>query len=795
MKRGLAIFVMAAMGAACGGTVTGQGNGSGGGSPAGSSVGTGRGGGSTSGVGGSVSTVVERLAGGSVDKIDLLLVVDNSAGMADKQQLLALAVPDLIRGLVNPPCVDDITHAPVATQPATPVDTCPAGSSRLVPPILDMHVGLLSSSLGTFGADGCPDTPPMSCPTADTHPNDDHGLLVTRSDSCDSAGPIPTYQAQGFLAWDPTQKLTPPGIKDIGQIGTGGPGSGMGVVGALHDLVVGDGQNGCGFESQNESWYRFLVDPAPYQSIMLVNNQVQRSGVDAALLQQRKEFLRPDSLLAIVVLSDETDVSIKELSSYPLFAAPELHLPHARQECTTKGPLDPCCASCGQATPAGCLADPMCQSNPLYSAADENTELRAFGLISHKQRYGIEFMYQPSRYVTGLTSPTVPDVNGMMAPNAIYSNLDPANYAGAVRDPSLVFYAAIVGVPWQLIAWQNAMGMPDLVSGVSAIDKTKIGGFKTGKELELTDHVGNTFWDDIAGDPENYKPAKSPFMVESTGPRSGTDPITGIAISPTSTPNGLGNPLNDHEWTIPAPAGDIEYACIFPLMIPRDESNPGSAGDCVFGSQPDNPLCAPNPADNGKSSLQTKAKAYPGIKHLAIAHGLGNQGVVGSICPAQLTEATKADFGYRPAVGAILEAVRPALQAPCLPKPLTPNAQGQVACVIVEGTHAAPCTCDPTKARALVSPQNMHIVQAAQASPAGQGLTCFCEINQASGPALMDCQNSAAPTSNGWCYVDASEGAGAAQLVAHCPAGGQHEIRFVGAGAPGAGAVDFLACQ
>ena len=42
-----------------------------------------------------------------VDKVDLLLVVDNSAGMADKQQLLAEAVPLLVHRLVTPICVDE----------------------------------------------------------------------------------------------------------------------------------------------------------------------------------------------------------------------------------------------------------------------------------------------------------------------------------------------------------------------------------------------------------------------------------------------------------------------------------------------------------------------------------------------------------------------------------------------------------------------------------------------------------------------------------------------------------------
>ena len=629
------------------------------------------------GTGGQSGTGASVGSGGSAgpsvaNKIDLVLAVDNSASMADKQQILALAIPDLIAGLVNPKCLDDTTKLPAVAQPAGALDACPSGTTREFPAVLDIHVGLISSSLGTLGADGCPDKPPAVCPSADTTPLDDHGHLVTRSDACDSKGPIPTYQSQGFLAWDPGHKLQPPGIADIGAIGNAGPNSGSGLVGMLHDLVVGNGQAGCGFESQNESWYRFLVDPTPYGSISLdAKEQVVINGTDSALLAQRKEFLRPDSLLAIVVLSDETDTSIKQYSSYPLFAAPEIHLPHARAECKTNGPKDPCCASCGQGAPAGCPVDMGCATNPNYGTTDEDTSIRAFGLITHKTSYGIEFFYPPSRYVAALTSPTVLDINNKTVPNPIFTNLDPTNYTGATRGSSLVFYAAIVGVPWQLIARQNGMGAPDLIGGVSAVDPTQVGGFKTAQELSLTDPHGNIFWDDIAGDPENYVPAKSPFMVESSTPRSGTDPITGAAISPTTTPNGGGakvgtskyNLVNDHEWTVKSPPNDIEYACIFPLATPVDESGANStSGDCG-GNPKDNPLCSPNPNDSMKNTLQTSAKAYPGIKHLAIARGMGSRGIVGSVCPAQLTDPTAPDYGYRPAVKAIVDALKPALGA------------------------------------------------------------------------------------------------------------------------------------
>jgi hypothetical protein len=270
------------------------------------------------------SVVVEQLTQSGVNKIDLVLVVDNSASMADKQAILALAIPDLVVGLVNPKCLDNSSMLPVAMQPTDPTAACPAGSTREFPPVFDIHIGLLSSSLGSFGANGCPD-PTSSTPCTNGATDNDHGHLVTRSDQCGQMAPVVTYQNLGFLAWDPKSALTPPGETAIGDPTATPPVPGLTT--SLHDLIVGDGQEGCGFESQNEAWYRFLVDPTPYQSIALVNNTVQTTGVDMTLLQQRTDFLRPDSLLAIINVTDETDTSIKEYSQYPLFAETTLHLP------------------------------------------------------------------------------------------------------------------------------------------------------------------------------------------------------------------------------------------------------------------------------------------------------------------------------------------------------------------------------------------------------------------------------------------------------------------------------------
>ncbi|HRI68225.1 MAG TPA: hypothetical protein PK156_28540, partial [Polyangium sp.] len=60
--------------------------------------------------------ITEKLQQSSLDKIDILLAIDNSRSMADKQQILALAVPDLVKSLINPRCINQMDGT-IAPQP------------------------------------------------------------------------------------------------------------------------------------------------------------------------------------------------------------------------------------------------------------------------------------------------------------------------------------------------------------------------------------------------------------------------------------------------------------------------------------------------------------------------------------------------------------------------------------------------------------------------------------------------------------------------------------------------------
>lgn len=738
------------------------------------------------------SIITERLQQGSLDKIDILLAIDNSRSMADKQQILASAVPDLVKSLLNPRCIDEMGQ-PAAQQPAGPLENCPVGTTREFPQIYDVHLGVISSSLGGHGADSCPnvETNSVECAPNPNTTNNDHGHLLARLDPC-AGQEAPTFMNKKFLAWDPTNRYGGETVIDNGSTG---------IVPTLRDMVLGTGQIGCGYESQLESIYRFLADPNPYETIVVDNLKAIPMGTDDVLLKQRMEFMRPDSLLAIVMLTDENDCSIKEFGQFYYAGqlrngASPVRLPRARQECA-QDPHDPCCKSCGQSQDT-CPHDPTCEdpnggTGPaLLSDAEDHINLRCW---DQKRRFGIDFLYPTDRYVTAFSNATIADRDGNIVPNPIFSDLDPTDANSHTRDSSLVFLAGIVGVPWQDIAR----------------DKTDLKkGFKDAYELTAEiDGSGVSTWDVILGDPaKNIKPL-DPLMIETSQRRTGTNPITGDVLVDASMP--LGNPINGHEWTIPN--DDLQYACIFPLLpgTARDCTDPAlSACDCTVTTN-DNPLCQANPNNMNNPTLQVRAKAYPSLRPLQVLRDLGSQGIVGSVCPAQLSDSNEmaVDFGYRATIEAIRNRLTPTLCGQCLPRVLPVDAQGKVPCLIVEArTSQGPCDCDALPGRRSIASGSGAEAAAniARSDPlaAHAGWNCFCELPQSSGDELAACQQDPSQFPqvngqpvNGWCYLDASVSppVGNPELLSQCPDNEKHNFRFVGQGEALPGATLFITCQ
>lgn len=161
------------------------------------------------------------------DKVDLLLVVDNSAHMATKHRL-SEGIAELVRRLTSAPCVDDTGVETTSThgQP------CPAGTQRLHPAVRDMQVGVITTSIGGHGADTC--SPAAS--TFGPQQNDRARLLP-------SVRPVvlSSYLDTGVSVWDPDGQRTPPGSSDRD-----------GFINQVAEQIAAVGEGGCGFEAPLE---------------------------------------------------------------------------------------------------------------------------------------------------------------------------------------------------------------------------------------------------------------------------------------------------------------------------------------------------------------------------------------------------------------------------------------------------------------------------------------------------------------------------------------------------------------
>jgi hypothetical protein len=525
-------------------------------------------------------------------KLDVLFVVDNTTTGFRAHELLASTIPYFLDRLVNPRCVNGLGQ--IVDEPASAEDPCSVGL-RDFAPVADIHLGIVTTSIGGHGADTCSEVSGVF------HPEQDDGAhLIDRTG-------VGTYQGLGFLAWDPDQQLAPPGEADIGALGAD-----------LAAMIRGAGNLGCGFEAPLESMYRFLVDPAPYERMVVDGNTAVPTGVDELVLEQRAAFLRPDSVVLVVLLTDEDDCSIRDGGQYfyvaqTLAGGGSFRMPRARAECAVD-PEDPCCASCGQPIPDGCGPSPTCDLGS-YTGDEDPLNLRCF---DQKRRFGIDFLYGVDRYVDGLTEPTIADRDGNVVDNPLFAGGRPAD---------LVVLTGIVGVPWQDIA----------------LAPTNLGaGFLPGPDVP---------WDRIRANPESGEPPGDPLMVASRAPRAGTQPITEEALAPPESPSAAANSVNGHEHLLPE---DLQFACIYQLPVPIDcGDNPNC--ECGPGGRDTNPCCQND--DGSYDSIQRRGRATPSTRQLRVLEALRGRGVVASICTAPVFQVDNEAFAYKPGVDAIMRAL------------------------------------------------------------------------------------------------------------------------------------------
>jgi len=436
--------------------------------------------------------------------------------------------------------------------------------------------------------------------------------------------------------------------------------------------VVDVGDRGCGYESQLESWYRFLADPFPYQSLVRVQctpggglgcvqpatDALGNLLVDEVLLAQRAAFLRPDSLVLVIMLSDENDCSAMGFGeSWRVFAIDDTRPMFRGSSACDRNPNDKCCYTCPAGPPAGCAADPICDADPETGALEDRLPANLDGqnvrCVDQKRRFGVSVLYPTERYVNALSEPTLcwnrPDLSLEGCPQE--AQVQNPLFEGG-RPVERVFLAGIVGVPWQAIAADV-----DLANRPLPSEQLR---FQSPEELRA-----NGVWDRILGSPGVPWRAPSAAQPEVVGvppvPPSLPQMVESMQARPDVAPR---NPINGREHDTVSPFSmtheDLEYACIFPLAQPRDctLADPATESCGCFAGDENTALCEQTPGASAPGTTQYWAKAYPSLRQLEVLKGHGDQSIVASICARNVTDPSAADFGYRPAMAAIVERLR-----------------------------------------------------------------------------------------------------------------------------------------
>jgi hypothetical protein len=760
-----------------------------------------------------VTNFTEAYTATGIDKVDILFDIDNSSSMGDKQQYLQLAVPDLINRLVSPNCVNTDGTGVLVDGGQLTVDSsgnCSSGRPEF-PPVHDLHVGVVTSSLGPRGTTSIcqtSSTPGAALPDYNEYTtgsyqawtmdlpygpftgldfipknNDDQGHLVSRTASTSDPDTLTASIHGDFLAWVPSA--------DGGTAGGDVATSSAALVADFQSVVAGAGAYGCGIESQLESWYRFLIQPDPYASIVVTNGIASWQGVDDTILQQRADFLRPDSLVLIVVLTDENDseIDVRTLGGNGYNWLDSNFQPsQGTTECSN--PTDPKCTSCNIGKPN----DPNC-ANP-YPADQTNWAFNDnLRHVHMKQKYGVDVQFPIGRYFNGLTSPKVPnrageypsgattyqgglnnDPQDQNCDNPLFSMNLPTKSNGSASDPSLctltpnpfrtnkhVYFAHIGGVPHELLTTTDSNGDVKLKTTLTQPDWTLI----------------------LGADPENYDYSGiDSHMIESYLPRGGGIPEQGApnaAIVGDEAPDWVTNgTVGTGSAAVPAHVNlpvDREYACVFKLAKSRDcdETNPGNseadiaACDCSSTGLAANEI--PPVCDSANPTTQLYAKAYPTIRELLLAKKLESQGIVSSICPIHVEDNPEGNdplYGYRPAISSIVTQLKGSLGTACLPETLPQTDAGTVPCIVlvtlpsVMGQDESACN-DPTNPElfsvnsAILADYktDQHANYVDGNTNADLSLDTTCEIQQ-----VLDFQGTCAnntdpsvPNSQGWCYV------------------------------------------
>ncbi|MFO0693658.1 MAG: hypothetical protein U0230_08900 [Polyangiales bacterium] len=285
-----------------------------------------------------------------LEKVDLLFLIDNSNSMASEQALLRQQFPRLVEGLVTgDPDLD----------PTTP---------NLVP-VTSLRIGVIDSDMGVDGVGENAGEPKL--PTCGYDPatgfdverarHGDDGLLVRQARSTvsyrDSMGIVQTVPVA-----DPTDATGATNLNcDFDGMGgddlltfatlpaflsfdppSGGAPSTTDVNAYVRRVacMTNVGTGGCGFEQQLESMLKAITPSASVPTggaFYAAPTEPTRGSGHGDDPSTNGSWFRPDSLLALVLVSDEDDCSAKDRRVFDYDAAPPYDDPSANASTVTRG--------------------------------------------------------------------------------------------------------------------------------------------------------------------------------------------------------------------------------------------------------------------------------------------------------------------------------------------------------------------------------------------------------------------------------------------------------------------------
>jgi len=219
-----------------------------------------------------VSGVFDTITRDGNDEVDLLFVIDDSNSMEKEQETLARALPALVTSLAAGEISEMRDGQKVVIRSFTPVKS--------------LHLGVVSSDMGANGVDEVTDLKGCGIDAIDkpkrTHGDD--GLLLNTPSAKDDTCAQPDDAYLRFDAATDSPEMLGKSFGCITRLGT----------------------SGCGFEQQLEAMWKALA-PASDRSF---SRQTAGHG-DA----ENAGFLREDSVVAVIQVSDEEDCSIPDSAS------------------------------------------------------------------------------------------------------------------------------------------------------------------------------------------------------------------------------------------------------------------------------------------------------------------------------------------------------------------------------------------------------------------------------------------------------------------------------------------------